>query len=222
MATFKAFFKLGVAVSAPLAFALPGHAIETCRDGSMGSYTAADIKAPGFTCKLGDKIYYDFDFNGVPSGSFVMTNPMPNFHTFQGQALGLGPGSSITYAYKVAIDAMMAPTSRMLEYATSTSVTNLGGGVTSNKSLEDAFTAMSAVNSANGMNSNPFTYTPPVSGPLAFVSEINVTNGLLTQFTDTLTQTVVTPPVPGPLPILGAAIAFGSSRQLRNRIRKLS
>jgi hypothetical protein len=72
------------------------------------------------------------------------------------------------------------------------------------------------------MNSNPFTYTPPVNGPLAFVSEINVTNGLLTQFTDTLTQTVVTPPVPGPLPILGAAIAFGSSRQLRNRIRKLS
>lgn len=221
--TFQALV-IGVAATAPLAFALPGHSIETCRNGSgtLSSYSAAEIQATGFTCQLGDKIYSDFDIASITSGSFIMTNPLPNFHTFQGSGLGLSDGTAISYAYKVAIDMSLAPTHKMLNYSTSTTVSDYGTGLVSVKSLEDYFVLGSTVNSINGVNSATHAYAPPVSGPITFVSNITVTKGILTQFTDNLTQTEVPPPVPGPLPILGAAIAFGSSRQLRNRIRKLS
>lgn len=152
-----------------------------------------------------------------------MTNPLPNFHTFEGSSLNLTSGTAISYAYKVTIDTSLAPSNKMLNYSNSTTVNDLGSGVSSDKSLEDFYLSGSTVNSINGMNSAIYTYTPPVDGPLTFLSNITVTSGLLTQFTDTLTQKDMTPPaVPGPLPILGAAAAFASSRQLRNRIRKLS
>jgi hypothetical protein len=67
---------------------------------------------------------------------------------------------------------------------------------------------------AHAANPNVRTkaYLPPISGPTA-------TSVLPTGIA---TYAVVTPPapVPSPLPIFGAAAAFGASRQLRKRIKR--
>ena len=64
---------------------------------------------------------------------------------------------------------------------------------------------------------NLVTYSPTIGGPVVFTGSINVTGGRMDVITDTLVQQV-TPQAsatPGPLPILGAAAAFGSVRKLR-------
>jgi hypothetical protein len=69
----------------------------------------------------------------------------------------------------------------------------------------------------NETSGNLVTYAPTIGGPVVFTGSINVTGGRMDVFTDTLVQQV-TPQAsatPGPLPILGAAAAFGSVRKLR-------
>jgi hypothetical protein len=69
----------------------------------------------------------------------------------------------------------------------------------------------------NDVVGNLVTYVPTIGGPVDFSGTINVTSGRMDVITDTLAQQVITPPsaTPGPLPILGAAAAFGSVRKLR-------
>lgn len=50
----------------------------------------------------------------------------------------------------------------------------------------------------------------------SFTTDLVVTEGEVTQFVDGVRQTS---PVPGPLPLLGAAAAFGYSRLIRARIK---
>jgi hypothetical protein len=54
----------------------------------------------------------------------------------------------------------------------------------------------------------------------AFTASIGVTEGDIMSFTQSFNfqNTPPLPPVPGPLPVLGAGIAFGYSRKLRKRI----
>jgi hypothetical protein len=68
--------------------------------------------------------------------------------------------------------------------------------------------------------------TPPAK--VDFISSLKV-NGVMNNgvfnFNDTITQTVPRTPtdsVPGPLPVMGAGMAFGFSRKLRRRIRQAS
>lgn len=205
----------GLACAMPLGLSLPSHAA-TCRTGAPTSYTLAEISAGGFNCQLGDKIYSDFSFTGFSSGTFVFTNPIPTFHTFQGQALGLGPSTAASYTYKVSIDSVISPTAKFRNFSTTTAVSDIGNGSISTKSLANQ--SMNTVVSSNGVNSATYTYSPTTTTPIIFTSDISVTEGLLTQFTDVLQQQMNTP-APGPLPILGAGAAFGLSRQLRKRIK---
>ena len=206
-----------LAASLPLAITIstagPAQAIDTCRTGVPTAYSFADVSASGFSCQLGDKIYSDFIFSGLTSGSFVFTNPLANFHTFEAQSLGLAAGFSGSYSYKVTIDPASAPAYKFLNFSTSTTVNNVGSGVISSKILTDG---VNSVASVNGVDAPVYTYSPTNSGPINFGSNLSVTQGLLTQFTDTVTQ--APQDVPGPLPIFGAAAAFGFSRQLRRKI----
>lgn len=214
----------GLVAGLPLLFfigmAIPAEAIETCRTGtgSPSAYSYSEIAASGFTCQLGDKIYSDFSFSGFSTGSFVFTNPISNFHTFQGQSLGLGPGFTGNYNYKVTIDNNMSPGFDFLSFSTSTTLSDLGSGVVSSKTLSDGINSVSSI---NGINAPLHTYSPTVSGPITFTSNVSVTQGLMSQFTDTVIQQQI-PPVPGPFPVFGAAAAFGFSRQLRRRVAKSS
>lgn len=211
---------LGISMPLIAAAPLPAFAIDPCRTGMPTAYSLSEISAAGFTCQIGDKIYSDFLFTGFTGGSFIFTNPpaFPFFHTFQGQALGFGPSSSASYSYKLAVDTTMMPKNTIWKYETSTTVSSTGAGVTSTKTLQDSAIPSSLVTSVNGMNSAMYTYAPATVGPISLVSNINVTNGFLTQFTDTIIQS----DVPGPLPLLGASAAFGFSRHLRRRVAKSS
>jgi hypothetical protein len=215
MSKFRLGLVTGLTCALPLGLSFPAHAIDACRTGAT-SYSLAELSATGFTCQLGDKIYSDFSLTGLSSGSFIFTNPIPNFHTFQGQGVALTAGSSASYNYKIAIDPAVAPPgTKFLNFSTTTAVSDVGSGVDSSKSLSDG---TNTVTSGNGINSPAYTYSPTISGPITFTSNIVVTQGLMTQFTDSVMQQATTP-VPGPLPILGAGALFGFSRQLRKRIK---
>lgn len=210
---------LGASMPLLAAIAQPSYAADPCRTGMPTAYTYAEISTSGFSCKLGDTIYSDFSFTGFTTGSFIFTNPSPYsfLHTFQGQSLAFGPASTANYSYKVALDPG-SPPNTFWKFETSTTVNTILSGVASTKTLEDTAIPSSTVTSTNGMNSGMYVYSPFNAGPISFRSNINVTQGLMTQFTDVLLQA----DVPGPLPLLGATAAFGFSRHLRRRLAKSS
>ncbi|MFM7465841.1 MAG: hypothetical protein ACKO28_10305 [Cyanobium sp.] len=69
-----------------------------------------------------------------------------------------------------------------------------------------------AVNAFSTVGS-PSTFTAGTTSS-AFTNTFNVTNNAFTSFDNSLTQSAPSA-TPGPLPILGAAAAFGSVRKLR-------
>jgi hypothetical protein len=69
--------------------------------------------------------------------------------------------------------------------------------------------------SANEVESAPYIYSTPAAGPIDFQGAIFVNSGnVVNAYQDTV---AVQASVPGPLPILGVAAAFGSVRRLRRR-----
>jgi hypothetical protein len=64
---------------------------------------------------------------------------------------------------------------------------------------------------------NVVPYPAAEPGPVAFTGTINVDGGRMDVFTDSISQALkpTASATPGPLPILGAAAAFGSVRKLR-------
>lgn len=202
----------GLVVALPSSFMLPAHAVDPCM---MGGYSFAAISTSGFACQKGDKIYSDFMFTGAgyAAGSFTFADiPMMDMHQFGASGLAFTTGTSGTYSYKVSIDSTMSPNRRFKKFQTSS--TTFGTDIT--KTLSDGTNTLT---STNGSTSPEFTYNPISALPISFSSTITVNSGVLTGFTDTITQAEV-PPVPGPLPLLGAAAAFKVSRQLRKRAKQ--
>ena len=195
--------------------ATPAHAIQSC---GTGTWSLAEISAAGFTCQQADKIYSDFSFTGftgTPNFQFTSTSFMgTDTHTFQGSGVDLT--SSASYSYKIAVDTVMSPDYKIASFFTS--ATTQGFGVS--KTLTDEFN--NTVTSLDGSQSSTYSGTPyPKVGPIAYSSNLDPgTAGIIYNFTDTHTQIQVLPPVPGPLPVVGAAAAFGYSRQIRRRLKK--
>jgi hypothetical protein len=72
--------------------------------------------------------------------------------------------------------------------------------------------------SINGAQVGPIAFSDP--GPITVQDVWTVVpGGKLTFLQDTFTQARDIPPVPGPLPLLGAGAAFGFSRRIRGRIK---
>ena len=207
----------GLAVALPSSFILPAHAVDPCM---MGGYTFAAISTSGFACQKGDKIYSDFTFSGAGfgPGSFTFTEPSLTAHSFGASGLLFGAGLTGSYSYKVAIDSAMSPNTRFYRFLTSTTTFPDFDTLITNTS-KTLSNGTNTVTSSNGANSSIYTYSPIFPGPITFSSTISVTEGSLQNFTDTVTQMDV-PPVPGPLPLLGAAAAFKVSRQLRKRSKQ--
>jgi hypothetical protein len=123
----------------------------------------------------------------------------------------------ISYSYDVAI---VGSTKKFKLFETSATTVGLSQDI--EKSLEaNPPGASSKVTQLNGGGTARYAYATPVAGPLTFSGTIKVNSGVLTSFTDIISQTTA-PPVPGPLPVLGAAAAFGYSRKLRSRIQRFS
>ncbi|MEA5414876.1 hypothetical protein [Synechococcus sp. BA-132 BA5] len=180
----------------------------------------------GYTCQIGDKIYSAFTKTGG-SASFSnavwsFSNTEPN-HTLNVSSAGVafGPGS-YGYTYRIAIAPEELAT-RFFESIRTGATTSGQGTNTYTKTLSSVpFTIPSPVTATqSAVNSAIGVYTPLTIQLADFTSTLVVDAGQVDQFTDSLTQNARPgESVPGPLPVLGAAAAFGFSRKLRIRIKQ--
>jgi hypothetical protein len=202
---------IAAALAAPLAFATPSQAQATCLNG-LGTAALTALGSTG--CVIGDKIYSDFSFtNFAPSSTFAFTNAPTDQHTFSASGLQMMPGTAYSYSYKVSIVAGSGTT--FSAYRTGSSTSDVVTPLVGTKTL-DANPAGSPnpITSVNGGFSALGSYSPTIPGPITFSGSISVTSGRLDVFTDSVLQQEASA-TPGPLPILGAAAAFGSVRKLR-------
>ena len=203
---------IAAVLAAPVAFSSPSIAQPACAVGDIADYLALGTTG----CTSGDKIYSNFSFTGfAPTTGLSVTDSGPQ-HTLSANGLNFGAGSIASYSYTVAI-APGNPNSSFLAYRTGATTSDVFNPLDSTKTLTG--TPNGGVSTGIDDNvGNLVTYSPTIGGPVVFTGGINVTGGRMDVFTDTLVQQVNLPPAsatPGPLPILGAAAAFGSVRKLR-------
>jgi len=198
--------------AAPVAFTSPSFAQSPCGVGTIDVYVA--LGSTG--CISGDKIYSDFSFTGFDTNTTNLSITNSGLqHTFSASGLNFGVGTNASYSYTVAI-APGNPNASFLGYRTAATTSDAFAPLVSTKTLIGTPNgdASTAINEAVG---NVVLYSPTIGGPVSFTGSMNVTGGRMDVFTDTLVQQIQVP-VPGPLPILGAAAAFGYSRRLRKRL----
>ena len=208
---------IAAALAAPVAFSSPSFALTSCAPGGIAAYLA--LGSTG--CTSGDKIYSDFSFTGFNTGTtnLSITDSGPQ-HTFSASGLNFGASTTASYSYTVAI-APGNPNASFLGYRTGATTSDVFTPLASTKTLTGTPNGdtSTAINETSG---NVVFYSPTIGGPVTFTGAINVTSGRMGVFTDSLVQQINTPPppssVPGPLPILGVAAAFGYSRRLRKRV----
>jgi hypothetical protein len=202
---------ISAALLAPLVFGSPSFAQPACAPGNLAQYLAYNGLGG---CREGDKIFSDFSFPGFHGSSTFSVTSLGAQHTFSAAGLNFGAGTSVSYGYKVQI---VAPVNfGFLSYRTAASSSEQTNPLVSTKSLTG--TPQGGVSTAVDLAlGNVITYSPAIGGPVAFTGNINVTAGRMDVFTDSIAQEPLKPTstTPGPLPILGAAAAFGSVRKLR-------
>lgn len=201
---------LAAVLAAPVAFSSPSLATSACAPGGIAAYEA--LGSTG--CTSGDKIYSNFSFTGFAGSTALSITDNGSQHTFSASGLNFGAGSTASYSYTVAI-APGNPNASFLAYRTGATTSDTFVSLVSTKTLTGTPNGdtSTAINETTG---NVVFYSPTIGGPVTFTGGINVTSGRMDVFTDTLAQQIQV--VPGPLPILGAAAAFGYSRRLRKRL----
>ncbi|MEB3194941.1 MAG: hypothetical protein VKO19_07460 [Cyanobacteriota bacterium] len=188
---------------------------------STGSFSLAFLDSnPGLTCQVGDKIYSNFSYTG-----FVSADPAQNVVNMSESGIGglqhtIGmmntsgwTSASNTFNYTITV---VGTGVQLDQWAATGSSSIIGSQFNS---------TVTATNSAPSPNPNgainafstvgtPSTFTAGTTSS-AFTNTFNVTNNAFTSFDNSVTQRSTPSATPGPLPILGAAAAFGSVRKLR-------
>lgn len=209
----------GTAVMAP-----PAHA--TISEKCFKKQWGGDIVfAAGFQCQQGDKIYTDF----VDNTGGALTSPdytvqileQQNLHTvaLQGDlSTGIVPGNNFSFSYTVTVDDKIS-TDSMIGYATGATTANPLTLWTKQLFAVPAGVPNPASTAVPFATSPLSSFATPVKSA-RFTSTFQVIFGTATQVTDGILQRgAPVDTVPGPLPILGAAAAFGYSRKIRRRIK---
>ena len=219
---------LSVTAVAPASAAITG-----CAGGEIGQALWSDISASGFTCTIGDKIYSDFTFSAVKrfAGSAVFSG-IDNNDQFSFSTIGAG---GLTHNLNVQSANSFQNAIVSLGYTvTRASGTNVFRRFSNNITGDFETTWGLNVTASNAGTSSTTGY--PTLGQMAVTPNVNFVpntissafmntlqadqNGAgVTQFANRLDQMADTTAVPGPLPLVGAAAAFGFSRKLRNRIK---
>lgn len=172
----------------------------------------------GGGCSDGDK-NYTFASNAYTSATLPANRVLVTIfstgdsHTLDFLALGLWKGSG-SLAYSVAVN--NTSTDLLSTISASQATSETGSTFTGNLTASDT-------NPGTCGSSIPVSSWSCATSPLTYPSGVttsNVTNTWnspmgMTQMGNTITQG----PVPGPLPLLGAATALGLSRKLRKRIK---
>ena len=191
------------------------------------SFSTAQVFDPSFECFIDDKIFKNFTLDPVNGGSVagiswnwgVVPGLTNNQYTLQGiRSSGL---ADFKFTYQVDITAPGYFFDRFRTSAT-TSIIDSPQFI---KTLEQLTPPGPTLATAPGGGFSPVgTFTPDTLTSVIFQTELSNTGaGAAAQnFTDTIIQRNPLPmdEVPGPLPIVGAGMAFAYSRKLRGRIAK--
>jgi hypothetical protein len=176
--------------------------------------TYATVFAPSFSCTLGDKIFsnftlpsfatlntanlrfwWDYDPINDPMNSFMRYGVISSAAAFPTSTAGV----TTSFKFQVDIDPLIAPINYISAASLSTPNT-----LPSSKTL--------TITPAGTLPAYPtsvsYNVSATLTGPTSNVRAYGIG----------ITQDMV----PGPLPILGAGLAFGYSRKLRNRVRRLA
>jgi hypothetical protein len=201
-----------VAIVAPLTAGSPSLAQPAaCTPGDITQYTG--YGATG--CSVTDKVFSNFSFTDFKDSSIFSVTASGLQHTFSASGLNFTPGAVASYSYLVTITDPDYGFERYRTSATSSEQTEpLMGTKTLTGNPAGIDITSIAVNTTIG---NVVIYPEAEPGPVVFTGTINVDGGRMDVFTDSISQTFN--PVPGPLPVLGAAASFGWTRRLRKRIR---
>lgn len=182
---------------------------------AAGTFTTyATVFAPSFSCTLGDKIFsnftmpsfatlntanlrfwWDYDPINDPMNSFMRYGVISSAAAFPTSAAGV----TTSFKFQVDVDPLLAPINYISAASLSTPNT-----LPPSKTL--------TITPAGTLPAYPtsvsYNVSATLTGPTSNVRAYSVA----------ITQDMV----PGPLPILGAGLAFGYSRKLRNRVRRLA
>lgn len=206
----------------PLALVPGAKAAPLCSDGGFagsGAYSVSLLVGLGSTgCQIGDKIYSDFSFTNLTSGVFGFTKSGID-HTFSGSSLNFTDTTNpFTYSYKVAITGSV-PGQEFTKFSTGANGTNTTTALSFTKNLV-ATTTSPATSTTATAGGGVVNFPAGTVGPVTFASTLNLSGGKIDTISDSLSQKFAEPTeVPSPLPLFGAAAAFGFSRKLRGRIK---
>lgn len=193
-------------------------AITICDFGGFaGGNTPCATSGAGSILDLGDKQVKLTSLPTVGKGTINFQNLVADLftvRTFFQPALSLPPFSGATFTYDIEI---ISGSQTFLGAKLAADAVQNTDITTTETSSPSRFAQLDIVNSISP--DPPSTYEPMIAPGLTKLSIRNVysvgTASGLTSFTNTFQQTEV----PGPLPIVGAGMAFGFSRRLRSRIR---
>ena len=202
---------------ASVATTLPAHAIDAC----TGSYNFATIFSGSFTCQAGDKIYSKFiNPQNLPSNFSLAITDLDPFHILTTGGT-YAPGT-YSFGYTLAIDTALTPNRYIANFTTDFQLAGSPGQVLVGVKTLQAFSPNAGPAIATrvaGIAPAPLVDLPVGTQTVDFVTTLLVEPGqVATGITDTVFQAEIPDSVPGPLPLLGAAAAFGLSRKLRRRI----
>jgi hypothetical protein len=203
----------------------PAHAAVNCLTGIS---SIQDLITNG-SCDLKGVILTYTSSSGFANSAFITITATPPGVTptptataftisFQGNPTPYTSPFTGEFKYTLA-----APSGKyIVDYTSALSSAENGGNNTGTFNLTGAAGTAAAtyvpVNTAVGQTK---TYSNTTTVSDAFTAGVGVTQGTITQFTQSFNFADTPPPttsVPGPLPLVGAGIAFGYSRKLRKRI----
>jgi hypothetical protein len=203
--------------------------VAQCGNGTVAGTT---IFSGSFACQIGDKIYSNFflttDSNGaLGNAAFLFQNVGAN-HTLA--AFGAFLPGTYKFGYTMTVFDAINSGQSLASIRNDALNSAVGDNVPAWTKTLTALTngpTITTESSRAGLNqfddgpqSFPIAAQPVVAD---FISELfvdNLPNNFTPGFSDTVTQKFADESVPGPLPILGAAAAFGFSRKLRSRIKQ--
>ena len=212
------FFKLGAALFAAagtfvFAGAAPANAA-ACPSGSLGLGTLT----AGFNCTQGGFTFTFTSLSGFSAADTIsFSNPAANQFNYSIQKDIPWTTGSKVFRYTVA-----APSGKVL-----TDYTALPASAVFGTKAGD-FGVVGAAGEALGTTRNSIntlgvaSYSPASLTSDTFIATLDTLSGLgieTLQSSYVVADAPPTPAVPGPLPIFGAAAAFGFSRKVRNRIK---
>ena len=217
----KIFAAAGFAIGIGFLWSAPAQAQTCTGNGTISGSFSLDFLTinPSLTCTVGDVTYSNFSFTGFVSSALDLNVVSMSESGLGGQQHTLGmqnvagwTSPSNTFNYTVS----RASGSKVYDlWAASASSSVIGSNFNSTVTATNSAPSPNPNGAVNAFStaSSPSTFNAGTTSS-AFTNTFIVTSNAFTAFNNSFIQKA---DVPGPLPILGAAVAFRFARRLRKR-----